>query len=52
MGRRMELALAPLSIMYDRVHSAKPEDVNPYQYMPHEDEPFLSAEEAMEIWGD
>lgn len=45
MGRRIEQSIGALMAQY-RQHNVGPEmEVNPYDYMPHEDEPEMSFEE-------
>jgi hypothetical protein len=47
-GRRMEQAIAPLATMYSRNHSSNPDDIFQSDFMPNEDEPELTWQEAME----
>ena len=51
-GRRIEQAIAPLTAWYVRCHSKNPENVYESDFMPHEDEPILTFEEAQRRWGD
>ena len=44
-GRRIEQSIGALMALYAQNHVKEGVEVNPYDYMPHEDEPEMSFEE-------
>lgn len=49
-GRRIERGTATLAALYANAKS-KNGGFTVYDFMPHEDEPELSLEQAMQMWG-
>ncbi|HHQ2782015.1 TPA: phage tail assembly protein T [Pseudomonas aeruginosa] len=49
LGMRIERGTALLSALYANAHSKEPYKI--YDFMPHEDEPVLSLEAALDSWG-
>ncbi len=50
LGMRVERGSALLATLYANTHSGKDKKFTIYDFMPHESEPEVSLEEAMENW--
>jgi len=48
-GRRVEQSLASLCLMFAQANF-KQTDLSRYDFMPHEDEPEITLEQAIEQW--
>lgn len=49
-GRRIEQSIAPLASLFANANFKGAEPFTRYDFMPHEDEPELTLERAMETW--